>query len=165
MSLLLNALGNANGADYRKLSPAAYLQKAIAVGRDVFRPDANTLVDLLKRIHNNPIRPSDTLLNHYLIATWAKISRVMGPYFEQYLPVVIPLINVYLAIVIACRVSLTSLMQQLFGSREAEDDKVASFGGKSYKNDDGIAGSNINFKESLFRSNGPHSTVSILVQF
>jgi len=48
-----------------ELSPAAYLQKVIAVGRDVFRPDANTLVDLLKRIHNNPIRPSDTLLNHY----------------------------------------------------------------------------------------------------
>lgn len=29
-------------------------------------------------------------MNHYLIATWAKICQAMGPEFEPYLPVVMP---------------------------------------------------------------------------
>jgi importin-5 len=85
------------------------LRAAIAVGRDVFRPDANTLVELLMRIQSSspfchfvifclslmeyadsPTDPGDTLLNHYLIATWAKICQAMGHEFEPYLPVVMP---------------------------------------------------------------------------
>jgi hypothetical protein len=42
------------------------------------------------RRQNSPIDPGDTLLNHYLIATWAKICQAMGPEFEPYLPVVMP---------------------------------------------------------------------------
>ncbi|KIM73570.1 hypothetical protein PILCRDRAFT_829051 [Piloderma croceum F 1598] len=93
MPLLLNVLRNASGADYRKLRVKAMECAgliAIAVGRDVFRPDANTLVELLMRIQNSPVDPGDTLLNHYLIATWAKICQAMGPEFEPYLPVVMP---------------------------------------------------------------------------
>ena len=30
------------------------------------------------------------MLNHYLMATWAKICQAMGPEFEPYLPVVMP---------------------------------------------------------------------------
>lgn len=30
------------------------------------------------------------MLNHYLIATWAKVCQAMGPEFEPYLPVVMP---------------------------------------------------------------------------
>ena len=72
MPSLLNVLRNANGADYRKLRVKAMecagligtslrddditcgltLYAAIAVGRDVFRPDANTLVELLMRIQS-----------------------------------------------------------------------------------------------------------------
>jgi hypothetical protein len=81
---------------------------AIAVGRDVFRADANTLVDLLMRIQSmfdtfisidvcftlnfldSAPDPDDTLLGHYMIATWAKICQAMGPEFEPYLPVVMP---------------------------------------------------------------------------
>ncbi|KAF7978256.1 hypothetical protein HWV62_1080 [Athelia sp. TMB] len=93
MPLLLNVLRNANGPDYRKLRVKAMECAgliAIAVGRDVFRPDSNTLVELLMRIQNSPVDPGDTLLNHYLISTWAKICQALGPEFEPYLPVVMP---------------------------------------------------------------------------
>lgn len=63
---------------------------AIAVGRDVFRADANTFVELLIRIQNSPVDLGDTMLPHYLIATWAKVCQAMGPEFEPYLPVVMP---------------------------------------------------------------------------
>jgi hypothetical protein len=39
---------------------------------------------------DSPTDPGDTLLNHYLIATWAKICQAMGHEFEPYLPVVMP---------------------------------------------------------------------------
>jgi hypothetical protein len=34
--------------------------------------------------------PDDTMLPHYLSASWAKVCQAMGPEFEPYLPVVIP---------------------------------------------------------------------------
>lgn len=89
--------------------PSTYVTlKAIAVGRDVFRPDANTLVELLIRIQSeyshfsleesifdglsleSPVDPADTQLGHYLIATWAKVCQALGAEFEPYLPVVMP---------------------------------------------------------------------------
>ncbi|KZP09493.1 ARM repeat-containing protein [Athelia psychrophila] len=93
MPLLLNVLRNASGPEYRKLRVKTMECAgliAIAVGRDVFRPDSGTLVELLMRIQNSPVDPGDTLLNHYLIATWAKICQALGPEFEPYLPVVMP---------------------------------------------------------------------------
>ncbi|KAH7909589.1 ARM repeat-containing protein [Hygrophoropsis aurantiaca] len=97
MPLLLNVLRNANSADHSKLRVKAMECAgliAIAVGREVFRPDAGTLVDILIHIQNSPIDPSDTLLATYLIATWAKICQALGSEFEPYLPVVMPpLIN------------------------------------------------------------------------
>ena len=39
---------------------------------------------------DSPVDPSDTMLGHYLIATWAKVCQAMGPEFEPYLPVVMP---------------------------------------------------------------------------
>ena len=86
----------------------AHLKLAIAVGPNVFRPDSNTLVELLIHIQSisffslcgfpffnlllleSPIDPGDTQLSHYLIATWAKVCQAMGPEFEPYLPVVMP---------------------------------------------------------------------------
>lgn len=93
MPLLLNVLRNADGVEYRKLRVKAMECAgliAIAVGKDVFRPDSNTLVELLMRIQKSPIDPADTQLAHYLISTWAKVCQAMGPEFEPYLPVVMP---------------------------------------------------------------------------
>ncbi len=39
---------------------------------------------------DSPVDPNDTMLPHYLIATWAKVCQAMGPEFEPYLPVVMP---------------------------------------------------------------------------
>ncbi|KAF9218740.1 ARM repeat-containing protein [Gyrodon lividus] len=93
MPLLLNVLRNANSADYHKLRVKAMECAgliAIAVGRDIFRPDARTLIDALINIQNSPVDPSDTLLATYLIATWAKICQALGPEFEPFLPMVMP---------------------------------------------------------------------------
>ncbi|KAN0109453.1 Armadillo-type fold [Russula decolorans] len=93
MPLLLNVLRNANTSEYRKLRAKAMECAgliAIAVGREVFRADAGAFVELLIRIQNSPVDPNDTMLPHYLIATWAKVCQAMGPEFEPYLPVVMP---------------------------------------------------------------------------
>ncbi|KAJ7827021.1 armadillo-type protein [Mycena olivaceomarginata] len=93
MPLLMNVLRNADGPDYRKLRAKAMECAgliAIAVGPEMFLPDAHTLVDLLMRIQKSPVDPNDTQLGHYLIATWAKVCQAMGPEFEPYLPVVMP---------------------------------------------------------------------------
>ncbi|KAI0046306.1 ARM repeat-containing protein [Auriscalpium vulgare] len=93
MPLLLNVLRNANAPEYRKLRAKAMECAgliAIAVGRDVFLADADSFVELLIRIQNSPVDPGDTMLPHYLIATWAKVCQAMGPDFERFLPVVMP---------------------------------------------------------------------------
>ncbi|TBU51233.1 ARM repeat-containing protein [Dichomitus squalens] len=93
MPLLLNVMQNANGAEYRKLRVKAMECAgliAIAVGRDIFRPDSRTFVELLMRIQNSPVDPNDTMLSHFLIATWAKVCQALGEEFEPYLPVVMP---------------------------------------------------------------------------
>ncbi|KAJ7061031.1 armadillo-type protein [Mycena amicta] len=93
MPLLMNVLSNAEGAEYRKLRAKAMECAgliAIAVGPEMFLPDAHTFVDLLIRIQKSPSDPNDTQLGHYLIATWAKVCQAMGNEFEPYLPVVMP---------------------------------------------------------------------------
>ncbi|KAJ8507252.1 hypothetical protein ONZ45_g10362 [Pleurotus djamor] len=92
MPLLLNILQNANGPEYAKLRSKAMECAgliAIAVGRQMFRPDATSLGESLIRIQNSPSDPSDTE-GHYLIATWAKVCQALGEEFEPYLPVVMP---------------------------------------------------------------------------
>ncbi|KAF7316133.1 hypothetical protein MIND_00131400 [Mycena indigotica] len=93
MPLLMNVLSNAEGTEYRKLRAKAMECAgliAIAVGPELFLPDAHTLVDLLIRIQKSPSDPGDTQIGYYLIATWAKVCQAMGTEFEPYLPVVMP---------------------------------------------------------------------------
>ncbi|OCB84852.1 ARM repeat-containing protein [Sanghuangporus baumii] len=94
MPLLMNVLRNAGSTgEHRKLRWKAMECAgliAIAVGRDTFRPDSAEFIDLLMKIQNSPVDPGDTMLNHYLIATWAKVCQALGSEFEPYLPVVMP---------------------------------------------------------------------------
>ncbi|THH09772.1 hypothetical protein EW145_g1787 [Phellinidium pouzarii] len=70
MPLLMNVLRNASGGDeHRKLRWKAM--------------ECAGLID-------SPVDPGDTMLTHYLIATWAKVCQALGPEFEPYLPVVMP---------------------------------------------------------------------------
>lgn len=93
MPLLLNVLQNADGVEYKKLRIKAMECAgliAIAVGRDMFRPDANSFAECLIRLQKAPPDASDPQLPHYLMATWAKLCQAMGPEFEPYLPFVMP---------------------------------------------------------------------------
>ena len=93
MPLLMNVLQHADGPEYQKLRIKAMECAgliAIAVGKEVFRPDSSTLIELLIRIQKSPHDPNDTQLTHYLISTWAKVCQAMGEEFEPYLPVVMP---------------------------------------------------------------------------
>jgi len=38
----------------------------------------------------SPTELNDAQLNHYMMATWAKVCQAMGHDFEPYLPVVMP---------------------------------------------------------------------------
>jgi hypothetical protein len=62
---------------------------AFAVGKDVFEPDANELAGLLMQIQDSVVESDDQTAN-YLVLTWAKLCRVLGPAFEPYLPFVMP---------------------------------------------------------------------------
>ncbi|XP_006460617.1 hypothetical protein AGABI2DRAFT_220702 [Agaricus bisporus var. bisporus H97] len=93
MPLLLNVLRNADKPEHQKLRIKAMECAglvAIAVGRDIFRPDSATLVELLIRIQKSPVDPNDTQLGYYLISTWAKIGQALGEEFDPYLPLVMP---------------------------------------------------------------------------
>ncbi|KAF9023442.1 ARM repeat-containing protein [Hymenopellis radicata] len=91
MPLLLNVLRNpeVNSTMRNKAMECAGLV-AIAVGTDVFRPDAQTLVEVLVGISKTPSDPNDTQLAHYLMGTWAKVCQALGPEFAPYVPVVMP---------------------------------------------------------------------------
>ena len=39
---------------------------------------------------DSPVDPNDTMLSHFLIATWAKVCQALGEEFEPYLPIVMP---------------------------------------------------------------------------
>ena len=82
---------------------------AIAVGRDIFKPESQQLIDSLSRIQGKPLgdceikqglinraciaRASeihDSDLTGYLIATWAKLCQALGKEFEPCLSFIMP---------------------------------------------------------------------------
>ncbi|KAJ8090589.1 Importin-5 [Marasmius tenuissimus] len=76
MPMLLNVLRDADGPEYRKMRAKAMecaALIAIAAERNTFRPDANTLVELLIHTQKSPRDVQNIQLPHYLMATWAKI--------------------------------------------------------------------------------------------
>ena len=48
------------------------------------------LMSCIAKMTDSPVDPGDVMLNHYLIATWAKVCQALGPEFEPYLPIVMP---------------------------------------------------------------------------
>ncbi|XP_054270328.1 importin-5 isoform X2 [Macrosteles quadrilineatus] len=59
----------------------------LAVGSEKFMADAVEVMDLLLKTHTD--LPDDDPQTSYLISAWARICKVMGKQFEQYLPLVI----------------------------------------------------------------------------
>ncbi|PVU97624.1 hypothetical protein BB561_000436 [Smittium simulii] len=89
---LLNALENAQGKELRlfrgkAIECATFI--AIAVGNDVFRPDAMKLIEILVNTQNQVVDDDDPQTS-YLLAAWARLCKVMGQEFLPYLPTVMP---------------------------------------------------------------------------
>ncbi|XP_011500552.1 PREDICTED: importin-5 isoform X2 [Ceratosolen solmsi marchali] len=58
----------------------------LAVGTEKFIGDANEVMDLLLKTHTN--LPEDDPQLSYLISAWARLCKILGQQFEQYLPLV-----------------------------------------------------------------------------
>ncbi|KAK9504651.1 hypothetical protein O3M35_010937 [Rhynocoris fuscipes] len=61
----------------------------LAVGREKFMRDATEIMDLLLKTHAEGELPDDDPQTSYLISAWARICKILGKQFQQYLPLVI----------------------------------------------------------------------------
>ncbi|XP_076164575.1 karyopherin beta 3 [Ptiloglossa arizonensis] len=60
----------------------------LAVGPDKFIADASEVMDMLLKTHSEGDLPDDDPQTSYLISAWARICKILGKLFEQYLPLV-----------------------------------------------------------------------------
>lgn len=61
----------------------------LAVGKEKFSADATEIMDLLLKTHGEGELPDDDPQTSYLISAWARICKILGKAFQQYLPLVI----------------------------------------------------------------------------
>ncbi|XP_075236845.1 karyopherin beta 3 [Lycorma delicatula] len=61
----------------------------LAVGAEKFMNDASEVMDMLLKTHADGDLPDDDPQTSYLISAWARICKILGKRFEQYLPLVI----------------------------------------------------------------------------
>lgn len=60
----------------------------LAVGAEKFMADASEVMDMLLKTHTEGNLPDDDPQTTYLISAWARICKILGKQFEQYLPLV-----------------------------------------------------------------------------
>ncbi|XP_036330351.1 importin-5 isoform X2 [Rhagoletis pomonella] len=60
----------------------------LAVGREKFITDAGEVMDMLLKTHTEGDLPDDDPQTSYLITAWARMCKILGKQFEQYLPLV-----------------------------------------------------------------------------
>lgn len=60
----------------------------LAVGAEKFMSDASEVMDMLLKTHTEGNLPDDDPQTTYLISAWARICKILGKQFEQYLPLV-----------------------------------------------------------------------------
>lgn len=60
----------------------------LAVGREKFIADAGEVMDMLLKTHTEGDLPEDDPQTSYLITAWARMCKILGKQFEQYLPLV-----------------------------------------------------------------------------
>lgn len=60
----------------------------LAVGRDKFLADASEVMDMLLKTHTEGDLADDDPQTSYLISAWARMCKILGKQFEQYLPLV-----------------------------------------------------------------------------
>ncbi|KAI8056197.1 importin beta-3 subunit [Syncephalis plumigaleata] len=92
MPILMNILVQAATREYRTLRGKALecaTLIALAVGKKVFAAHAQALINLMIQMQET-IMDSDDPLSYYLLQSWARICKVLGPDFAPYLQVVLP---------------------------------------------------------------------------
>lgn len=60
----------------------------LAVGPEKFMSDASDIMDMLLKTHTEGDLPDDDPQTSYLISAWARICKILGKQFAQYLPLV-----------------------------------------------------------------------------
>lgn len=60
----------------------------LSVGQEVFLNDANAIMELLLKTHTEGELADDDPQTSYLISAWARMCKILGKQFEQYLPLV-----------------------------------------------------------------------------
>uniref|UniRef100_A0A2M3ZYW0 Putative karyopherin importin beta 3 n=1 Tax=Anopheles triannulatus TaxID=58253 RepID=A0A2M3ZYW0_9DIPT len=60
----------------------------LAVGAEKFMSDASDVMDMLLKTHTEGDLPDDDPQTSYLISAWARICKILGKQFEQFLPLV-----------------------------------------------------------------------------
>ncbi|CAG8558443.1 24474_t:CDS:10, partial [Racocetra persica] len=92
MPLLISVLRNAHQKEYRLLRGKAMECAsliALAVGKEIFAQNANEFIELLVQTQQSVTEPDDPQTS-YLIASWARVCKVLGVDFVPYLPIVMP---------------------------------------------------------------------------
>jgi len=92
MPLLLNILRQATAKQYRLLRGKAMECAsliALAVGKEVFAPFVQDFINLLIESQQS-VTETDDPQTSYLLASWARMCKVLGPDFLPYLPVIMP---------------------------------------------------------------------------
>ncbi|KAJ0398097.1 hypothetical protein P43SY_001187 [Pythium insidiosum] len=63
---------------------------AVAVGKDVFGPDALGVMTVMADMQNTPAIAENEGIRTYLLQAWVRLGKCLGPAFASYLPVVMP---------------------------------------------------------------------------
>ena len=91
MPCLKFIIQNANSEDLRMLrgkTIECVSLIGLAVGREKFITDAGEVMDMLLKTHTEGDLPDDDPQTSYLITAWARMCKILGKQFEQYLPLV-----------------------------------------------------------------------------
>lgn len=91
MPCLKFIIQNANSEDLRMLrgkTIECVSLIGLAVGREKFITDAGEVMDMLLKTHTENDLADDDPQTSYLITAWARMCKILGKQFEQYLPLV-----------------------------------------------------------------------------
>lgn len=91
MPCLKFIIQNANSEDLRMLrgkTIECVSLIGLAVGQEKFITDAGEVMDMLLKTHTEGDLPDDDPQTSYLITAWARMCKILGKQFEQYLPLV-----------------------------------------------------------------------------